>query len=61
MVTASQHPRARMNTLHDPSRAGIPAVLISDSAISSATFIEDAYRRAVAATLGELTDKEPSA
>jgi len=27
----------------------------------SATFIEDAYRRAVAATLGELTDKEPSA
>jgi integrase/recombinase XerD len=27
----------------------------------SATFIEDAYRRAVAATLSELTDKEPSA
>ena len=27
----------------------------------SATFIEDAYRRAVAATVGELTDKEPTA
>ena len=27
----------------------------------SATFIEDAYRRAVAATLGELTGEEPGA
>jgi len=27
----------------------------------SATFIEDAYRRAVAATLGELSGEEPGA
>jgi hypothetical protein len=56
----AHEPCGRQKAMHAARRAGpgIRTVLISDVAITSETFIEDAYRRAISATVSELAGQE---